>query len=113
MSKARSLNKEFANIINNNSNPFEFKIDYNVLKNVYTVEKDPPSYYAVKQLQFNVNRTFKVIQSDRNKIIKQIFNIVSDGFPKIIIKTDIKSFYESIPLKQKVQKGNILMILDK
>lgn len=106
-----SIFQEFANTINSSTNPFKFKIEYNTFKKVYTVEKDPASYYAVKQLQFNINKTFKVIQSDRNRIIKQIFNIVSDGFPKIIIKTDIKSFYESIPqekLFEKIEENTLL-----
>ena len=83
---------------------FQFKIDYYTSKKVYTVENDPASYYAVKQLQTNIYKTFKVKQANRNRIIKQIFNIVSDGFPKIIIKTDIKSFYESIPQNRLLNK---------
>lgn len=94
-----------------NLSSFQFKIDYNVKKEVYTVENDAASYYAIKQLQTNVNKTFKVIQADRNRIIKQLFNIISDGFPKVIIKTDIKSFYESIPQNKLFEKidGNTLL----
>jgi hypothetical protein len=101
----------YSNEINSQDIPFQFKIEHNPIKEVYTVEKDPASYYAVKQLQHNINKTFKVIQADRNKIIKQIFNAVSDGFPKIIIKTDIKSFYESIPqdrLFKKIENNTLL-----
>lgn len=101
----------FSKTINSLETPFQFKIEYNQRKEVYTVEKDPASYYAVKQLQHNINKTFKVIQADRNKIIKQIFNIVSDDFPKIIIKTDISSFYESIPqdrLFDKIENNTLL-----
>ena len=106
-----SIFENYSNIINNQDTPFKFKIEYNSTKEVYTVEKDPASYYAVKQLQRNINKTFKVIQADRNKIIKQIFNIASDGFPKIIIKTDIASFYESIPqdkLFKKIENNTLL-----
>ena len=106
-----SIFEDYSNKINNQKTPFQFKIIYNSNKEVYTVEKDPASYYAVKQLQRNINKTFKVIQADRNKIIKQIFNIASDGFPKIIIKTDIKSFYESIPqdkLFKKLENNTLL-----
>ncbi len=76
---------------------FQFQLHYNPLTEIFSVGNDAPSFYAIKQLQANISNIFKVKQSDRNRIIKQIFNIVSDGFPKIIIKTDIKSFYESIP----------------
>ncbi|MBE7633542.1 hypothetical protein F7642_04255 [Tenacibaculum finnmarkense genomovar ulcerans] len=106
-----SVFEEYSDKINNQDDPFQFKIEYNPVKEVYTVGKDPASYYAVKQLQQNINKTFKVIQADRNKIIKQIFNIASDGFPKIIIKTDIKSFYESIPqerLFKKIENNTLL-----
>ncbi|WP_166387521.1 antiviral reverse transcriptase Drt3a [Polaribacter sp. 11A2H] len=106
-----SIFESYSNTINSKELPFQFKIEYNSIKEAYTVEKDPASYYAVKQLQRNINKTFKVIQADRNKIIKQIFNIVSDGFPKIIIKTDIKSFYESIPqdkLFKKIENNTLL-----
>jgi len=106
-----SIFEGYSNVINNQNTPFQFKIVYNSTKEVYTVENDPASYYAVKQLQRNIYKTFKVIQADRNKIIKQIFNIASDGFPKIIIKTDIKSFYESIPqdnLFKKIENNTLL-----
>lgn len=103
--------EDFSDKINSQHTPFQFKIEYNPTKEVYTVEKDPASYYAVKQLQRNIYKTFKVIQADRNIIIKQIFNIVSDGFPKIIIKTDIQAFYESIPQDQlfnKIENNTLL-----
>ena len=106
-----SIFEDYSNVINNQNTPFQFKIVYNSTKKVYTVENDAASYYAVKQLQRNIYKTFKVIQADRNKIIKQIFNIASDGFPKIIIKTDIKSFYESIPqdkLFKKIENNTLL-----
>jgi hypothetical protein len=106
-----SIFEDYSNTINNHNTPFQFKIICNSSKEVYTVENDPASYYAVKQLQRNIHKTFKVIQADRNKIIKQIFNIASDGFPKIIIKTDIKSFYESIPqdkLFKKIENNTLL-----
>jgi hypothetical protein len=99
----------YANIVNSSS--FQFNIEYNEIKKVYTVENDATSYYAVKQLQKNVSKTFKVIQSNRNSIVKQLFNILSDGFPKVIIKTDIKSFYESIPqekLFEKIEDNTLL-----
>ena len=76
---------------------FQFKVDYNPEKEVFTIEKDAASYYAVKQLQINVHKTFKVKQANRNQIVKQLFHLLSDGYPKIVIKTDIKGFYESIP----------------
>lgn len=40
-------------------------------------------------------------------------NLLEDGFPKLIIRTDIKSFYESIPQKeilQKIKDDNLLSL---
>ena len=106
-----SIFEEYSNKINSLNSPFQFDITYDSIKEVYTVKNNPASYYAVKQLQRNIYKTFKVVQADRNKIIKQIFNVASDGFPKIIIKTDIKSFYESIPqdrLFEKIENNTLL-----
>ena len=97
-------------------NKFQFKIDYNSDKETFMVQKDAASYYAIKQLQFNLNKTFKVKQSDRNRIIKQIFQVISDGYPKVIIKTDIRAFYESIPqtkLFQIIENNTLLSPLSK
>lgn len=101
--------KKFADEISGKK--FQFKVDYYPKKKVYTIEKDASSYYAVKQLQTNINKTFKVKQANRNLIIKQLFYILSDGYPKILIKTDIKSFYESIPqdkLFAKIEDNTLL-----
>jgi hypothetical protein len=90
---------------------FQFNIIYNPNNKVFSVEKDASSYYAIKQLQHNINRTFKVVQANRNQIIKQLYNVVSDGYPKVIIKTDIRSFYETIPqekLFHKINDNNLL-----
>lgn len=95
---------------------FKFEIDYNPHKKVFTSDKDAASFYAIKQLQYNLNKIYKVVQSDRNKIIKQLYYILSDGFPKIVIKTDIKAFYESIPqdkLFTKMESNTLLSPLSK
>ena len=66
-------------------------------KDVYPVKKDAASFYAMKQLQYNINRTFGVKQSDRYLISKQVQGLLKDNFPKIVLRTDIKGFYESVP----------------
>ena len=68
-------------------------------------------FYAIKQLQYNIRKTFKVKQADRYSILKQIKLLLSDNFPKYIIRTDIKSFYESIPqvgLLEKIEQNTLL-----
>jgi hypothetical protein len=102
---------EYATIVNNEKTPFCFEIKYDKQNKVYTTKKDGVHFFAIKQLQQNLSKTFKVIQADRNKIIKQTYKLISDGFPKIIIRTDIHKFYESIPqniLFEKLENNTLL-----
>lgn len=107
---------EYATIVNNEKTPFCFEIKYDKQNEIYTTKKDGVHFFAIKQLQQNLNKTFKVVQADRNKIIKQTYNLISDGFPKIIIRTDIHKFYESIPqnkLFEKLENNTLLSPLSK
>lgn len=111
-----NLFSDYSNIINNEDTPFCFEIKYDKSKEIYITNKDGAHFFAIKQLQKNLNKTFKVIQADRNKIIKQIYNLISDGFPKIIFRTDITKFYESIPQKklfEKLENNSLLSPLSK
>ena len=77
---------------------FEIKVDKEHYdKPVYQLPKTEEVFYAMKQLQYNVRKTFKVKQANRYQILKQIKVLLDDDFPKYIIRTDIKEFYESIP----------------
>ena len=69
-------------------------------KTIYSVAKIPETYFAMKQLQHNVSKTFKVKQASRHQIVKQIKVLFEDGFPKFIIRADIHQFYESVPQSQ-------------
>ena len=111
-----NLFSEYATIVNNEKPPFCFEIKYDKQNEIYTTKKDGVHFFAIKQLQHNLNKTFKVIQADRNKIIKQTYNLISDGFPKVIIRTDIHKFYESIPqnrLFEKLENNTLLSPLSK
>ena len=111
-----NLFSEYATIVNNEKNPFFFLIKYDKKNEIYTTKKDGVHFFAIKQLQHNLNKTFKVIQADRNKIIKQTYNLISDGFPKVVIRTDIHKFYESIPqikLFEKLDNNTLLSPLSK
>lgn len=65
-------------------------------KQAYKISNNQESFFAEKQLQENIKKTYKVKQSDRDAIISQLIAILGDPFPKHIIRTDISSFYESI-----------------
>jgi hypothetical protein len=111
-----NLFSEYASIINNEKTPFCFEIKYDEQNKIYTTKKDGVHFFAIKQLQQNLGKTFKVIQADRNKIIKQTYNLISDGFPKVVIRTDIHKFYESIPqnkLFEKLENSTLLSPLSK
>lgn len=83
-----------------------------VYKTAHTLE----NILTLKQLQYNFRKLYKVKQSNRYSIISQLKNILDDGFPKIIVKTDIKEFYESIPhdkLLTKINDENLLTHLSR
>ncbi|MES2398079.1 MAG: antiviral reverse transcriptase Drt3a [Bacteroidota bacterium] len=85
-------------------------------KPIYTIENLPENYFAMKQLQYNLKKSFKVKQANRFAIVDQLNGILTDDFPKIILRTDIKSFYESIPhekLLAKINENNLLSFLSK
>lgn len=82
---------------------YELKIKKGQIKwgsQLYEIEHNPENYFVTKQLQRNIFKTFKVKQASRKTIIKQLRLLLDDGFPKIIIRTDIEKFYESIPHRE-------------
>lgn len=89
--------------ISENVNKKQFKFEFSSFyheesgKTVFPVRNTAESYFAMKQLQFNVSRTFKVKQENRYLVSKQLQCLLRDSLPKIILRTDIKSFYESVP----------------
>jgi hypothetical protein len=93
---------------------YELKIKKGQIKwgsQLYEIKHNPENYFVTKQLQRNIYKTFKVKQGDRKVIIDQLRLILDDGFPKIIIRTDIKKFYESIPHKEllaKIEENSLL-----
>lgn len=80
-------------------------------KKIYGTESDPESYFALKQLQYNFRKLYKVKQASRYAIVSHLKGLLSDKFPKFVVRTDLKSFYETIPhdkLKQKLNADNLL-----
>lgn len=85
-------------------------------KPVYITTDTAENYFAIKQLQYNVRKSFNVKQANRFAIVNQINSLLIDNFPKIVIRTDIKSFYESIPhdkLLAKINDNPLLSFLSK
>lgn len=85
-------------------------------KPVYKTAHTLKNVLTLKQLQYNFRKLYKVKQSSRYSIISHLKNLLDDGFPKIIVKTDIKDFYESIPhdnLLKKINDENLLTNLSR
>ena len=79
--------QEYAETVNNRNFKFKFTkfLHKGSGKDVYPVKKDAPSFFAMKQLQYNIHRTFKVKQSNRYLISKQVQSLIKDNFPKIVL----------------------------
>lgn len=73
-------------------------------KDVYSLGDCALSFFAEKQIQRNIKKIFGVKQADRELIVPQIISTLKDKIPKIIVKTDIKSFYESINKERLIGK---------
>lgn len=118
--KDESVKRHFHEICQNIfSKSFKLSLTQNnniLEKPVYIQECRADVFFTLKQLQQNFSKLYKVKQSDRYSIISQVKNILNDGFPKYIIRTDIKSFYESIPhegLKKKIDEESLLSFFSK
>lgn len=73
-------------------------------------------YLIDKQMQNNLQMAFKFRMNNHNKVISQMLGLLNDDMPKYIYRTDIQSFFESIPhnkLKEKINKNSKLDIFTK
>lgn len=99
-----------------NSKDFKFTmskdLDEETDKEVFKLNADEPAvFFAMKQLQYNIHKTFKVKQANRHAILCDVKALLHTMMPLHIIRTDISSFYESIPqtvLLEKIE-GNTLL----
>lgn len=82
------------------------EVDIGIPKKVFVAERNPATYFALKQVQYNIRRLYKVKQANRHHIVCQLRELLGDKFPKYIIKTDVSSFYESIPRRLILKKLN-------
>ena len=109
--------KEVSAAVNSKGFSISIKeVDIGKLKKVFVAERTAPNFFALKQIQYNIRRLYKVKQANRHQIVCQLRELLGDGFPKYIIKTDVSSFYESIPrehLLKKLAKDPLLTLLSK
>ncbi len=72
----------------------------------YLFENNALNFFISKKIQENINKTYNVKQSSRYAILSELINLLEDNFPKYVIRTDIKGFYESLPQKKLLDKIN-------
>ena len=86
-------------------NSKNFKFDLQDKGNyIFTIQNTKEAFFAIKQLQYNIRKTFKVKQSSRHLILSQIKLLLNDNSPKYVIRTDISKFFESIPQEKLLTK---------
>lgn len=92
------------------------EVDIGKPKKVFVAERSAETLFALKQIQYNIRRLYKVKQSNRHEIICQLRELLADAMPKYIVRTDISSFYETIPrgtLLKKLRDDPLLTLQSK
>jgi hypothetical protein len=95
------------------------KADFKIIKSpekindkyVYFLDNTAESYFTEKQIQRNIKYTYQVKQNDRDLIIPQLKFCLNNKYPMYIIRTDIKSFYETVDRKMLLTKLNQSSVL--
>ncbi|PIE46666.1 MAG: hypothetical protein CSA42_07335 [Gammaproteobacteria bacterium] len=67
--------------------------------------------FAIKLLDRFIRRIYKVRQSDRNRIIRQLITLLKDSGKYHVLRLDIKDCYETIQLKHLINKFENELIL--
>ncbi|MCV3284125.1 antiviral reverse transcriptase Drt3a [Aeromonas veronii] len=66
---------------------------------------------SIRLLDRFIRRIYKVRQSDRNRIIRQLLSLLKDSGKYHVIRLDIKDCYESIPFQKLITKMEDDLIL--
>lgn len=76
------------------------KIHNDTGKYIYVTGKDRDSFFSCKIINDELQKTYKINQPNRNVILKNLMLLLSDKVDKMIVRADIKEFFESIPRKK-------------
>lgn len=81
-------------------------------KQIFTIDtSDWVNFYAIKNLQRSLRGLFNVKQANKHQIISNIRLLLDTTRPIYLIRTDISSFFESIPqvrLLKKINNNNLV-----
>ena len=68
-------------------------------------------HVALKMTDYYIRRIYRVMQSDRSRIIREIRTLIEDSGSLSIIREDVRSFYDSIPFDQIIQRieGDLIL----
>ena len=104
---------DISNKINNDDFCFH-TLDSYVYENrrIYKVDS-AEEYYAIRKITDNLKRIYRVKFSNKEDIIHQTINIISDTSYFNIIRLDVKNFFESISFNSIIKKINADNILSK
>lgn len=56
--------------------------------------------FAVRKANQNIKHTYNVKPANRDKIVRQVIELLGSNEPKAILRLDISKFYESIPVEK-------------
>lgn len=74
-------------------------------KKVYVIDQERPDlFYSIKKLESNISTLYRLKPANRDEVMKQLIGMISDGFNYHVLRTDISSFFESIPHDRLLQK---------
>ena len=67
-------------------------------KRTYRIDpREVATYFISRQVELNLRNAFAISPSDRNTATRQLLLSLEDDIEKIVIRTDIRDFYESVP----------------
>lgn len=75
------------------------KPNHEMGKDMYVTETDRNSFFACKVITDEMQKSFKIPQPNRIQILKSLELLLSEPVDKIVVRCDIKHFFESIPRK--------------
>lgn len=69
----------------------------------FQLDDSPEQYFACRILQQQLRHVYGIKASNRDQVVSQLTCVLQDSYPKIVVKADIKSFYESVDLTHVIE----------